>query len=462
MATTLGVGVTNYGQGIVSTVNFVSGGALTRSVGVVTQLPSGTDLTGDPRVLAFKHNGADRVLVSSYQYVSSGTGTAVYGVYAPTASGSWGSPIATATSAAPDPTDLSKWGVSNPWGLVSIGDYLYIQDNDISNAIAVIDMTNDAYTLAATVSNVFTTTGSFVPHGSGMDVYTIEDEELNPVNILVALYYQSNSASTTYGNSGIVLLRANGTTVTKIGTQLATLTENATSVTVEQSGASYYAFVTAFGGSQQAGGNGSASTVQVVTLPNSVSSGVYSPAIALSKTITATTTPSTFGDFNDLEFWNTYAYILASNYDVPYQTYTFKLIRVSTASLLAGNFSGSSTTDDPVTGVPLTSSPAGATWLLAPAYDTLWLVDGNYVHTVAPGVLTNTSSLTIAADYTDGTVAGSVGLGNNNVNGYLNTASVVIDISSLRTRSVGAKVHISRTKVGLSIEELKRRRGLKK
>ncbi|SDF31769.1 hypothetical protein [Sporomusa acidovorans] len=450
---TLAVGVVNssYSKGIASTVTF--GSPVTRHPGVVTELPAGTNLSSDPRVLAFMHGTNERAMIASYTYATPpSVGSATFGVYAPTTTGSWGSPIATATTSG----GTNNWGISNPWGLVSIDKYLYIQDYD-SNNIAIVDMAS-GYTLAGTISNVFTGYDSGkTPHGSGMDVYSFDDPDtLTTVYVLAALYNQSDS-SYTYGNSGLVLIRVDGTTATTIGT-IITLTKNATSVTVEADSASgnFYAYVTAMGGMQTAGGNGSASTVQAVTLPNTVSGGIYTPTLALLNTVTAMTSPSTFGDFNDIEFWDSNAYILGSNYDSSYSTYTYRLIRVAAASLRSGSFSGSSNTG------ALTSTPAGATWLLAPANDTLWLVDGNFVHNVPAGTLSSGSTPfgSATADATDGTSSG-VGLGTSDVNGNLNTASVVIDRTATRTRSGKPATAVSRSKMALTAEELKRRTGKK-
>lgn len=467
---TLACGVSDYTQGIVSTVSF--GDTPPYNIAAVTQLPAPTNLSGDPRVLAFKHNGDDRVLVASYRYPSGPgvPGEADFGIYIPSATTNWGAPIATATTSG----GVNNWGVSNPRGIITIGEFMYISDYD-TNDIAIIDMTGDAYTLAATISNVFTTTGGNTAHGEGLDMYAFAaGSPAVTYHVLVALYSQETSLA--YGPSGLVLIAVNDASyniITK--TQLSGLTENAVSLRVNDEDGDFYAYVCAMGDLQVADGNWDKSTVQVISLPTGITPGIplptYNPAPAIEQTIHATaetpppsTPPSLFGDFNDLEFWEGNAYILAANWNEFYTEYKYQLIRTSTANLHAGQFTDggdpSSDTDQ------LISSPAGATWMLAPASDTLWLVAGNNVLNVPSGTLTpydpvlNPTPLgPVVADATNG-VSSGVGLGNATVNGNLNTASVVIDLTALAARA-GATVSVSRTKVALNIEDLKRRRAKK-
>jgi hypothetical protein len=449
---TLSCGVSNYVNGIVSTVT--RGTPPTYNRAAVTQLPPLTPISGDPRVLPFKdNNGDDRVLVASYVYPTPpSVGTADFGIYVPNATTGWGSPITTKTSV--------QWGVSNPYGLVTLGDLLYVQDYDANN-IAVIQMTSNdpldptstdptkIYNRIDLIEDVFEPEEDYTAHGNGLSVYDYDDDGF--VTVLVAVYSQEQNY--TYEKSALVLIDiTNPPTYTK--RTLPGLTENAVSVTVQAVEDAPFAYVCAIGGSQVAGGS-AASALEVITLPVT---NLGTPALA--HTINATTTPSAFGDFVDLEFWDGgFAYLLASNFDSLYSEYTYQLIRTDpAASLNTGVLTPASSTATTSPNGPLISSPAGATWLLAPAIDTLWLVAGNNVYNVPGSTLSGSATPfgAVVANATDGTSSGP-GLGTTAINGNINTAGVVIDLPPITTRS-GAKVSASRTKVTLSAEELKRRR----
>lgn len=413
---TLGVGVTSssYSQGIVSTVD--TAGTRVREV-VTKEGSSSTNLSGDPRVLGFKHNGADRALVASYRY--SPTVSAVFGIYNPA---TW-TLLVEKTS--------TEWGFSNPYGLVVVGDSLYVQDYD-SNKITKVDLSSSGSYAASTFYTVSPASG-YTAHGNGMDYYNDGSN-----SYLIAVYSQVDS-SYNYTNSLLVKVLVAGTpTAASVS-----LNANVMSVTVFGD----TALVCSSGGSQIAGGNGANSKLQVVDVNASTPS--------VTQTITAMTSPSSFGDFVDVAIMEetTDAYVLLANYDSSWSNYTYRIIKTTAGDLSGGSFGTGYST---VTG----TTSAAATWLLAPDSDVLWFVSANIVNLIDTSVDIDASgAITAVANNTNGSASGSIGLGNSAVNGYLNTASVVIEKTTAALKAAG--VSVVRTKSAIRLLPLEQEKEVK-
>lgn len=398
---TLGCGVVNtsYTAGLISTVDEAG----TRNIGAVTHITGDPNLlmSGDPRILGFKHNGADRALVASYRYSFGSPGDAVFGIYDPT---TWTLLVMKTTT---------DWGFSNPYGLVVIGDDLYVQDYD-SGTITKVDMAS-SYT-SSTVYTVTPTSG-YTAHGNGMDWYND-----GSTDYLVAVYSQVDP-SYNYTNSILVNLDI---TSSPVSASTVSINANAVSVSVDEDG---YAHVCSSGGSQVAGGNGANSKLEIVDLNTS--------PLAVSATITAVTTPSTFGDFVDVAFIaGGDAYVLLANYNSSWTIYTYRIIKTTATALQAGSFGTNSNYSSTTT--------AGSTWLLAPDSSLLWFVSANIVNKIDTSVAIASSAITALANATDGTSSG-IGLGSPTINGFLNTASVVIEKTVPARVGIAARA-IARTK----------------
>lgn len=399
---TLGCGVVNtsYSAGFVSTVDETGA----RSIGVVTHITGDPNplMSGDPRVLGFKHNGADRALVASYRYTAGSAGDSVFGIYDPT---TWSLIVQKTTT---------DWGFSNPYGLVVIGDDLFVQDYD-SGTITKVDMAS-----GYTSSIVYTVTpaSGYTAHGNGMDHYNDTSDDY-----LVAVYSQVD-ASYNYTNSILVLLDISTSPVTAT---TVSVNNNAVSVSVDGN----YAYVSSSGGSQVPGGNGANSKLEVIDLTT--------PAVLA--TITATTTPSTFGDFVDTAFVAGSAYVLLANYNSTYTIYTYRIIKTTALALQTGSFGTNSNYS--------TTTPAGATWLLAPDSSLLWFVSGNVVNLVNTSIPLSSGAITAMANATNGSSSG-IGLGSATINGLLNTASVVIE-KTVPAKAAFAARAVARTKSAIRL-----------
>lgn len=396
---TLGCGVVNtsYSAGLVSTVDETGA----RNIGVVTHITGDPNplMSGDPRVLGFKHNGADRALVASYRYTAGSAGDSVFGIYDPT---TWSLIVQKTTT---------DWGFSNPYGLVVVGDDLFVQDYD-SGTITKVDMAS-----GYTSSTVYTVTpaSGYTAHGNGMDYYNDGSDDY-----LVAVYSQVD-ASYNYTNSILVLLDISTSPVTAT---TVSVNDNAVSVSVDGD----YAYVSSSGGSQVPGGNGANSKLEVIDLLTSTVSAI----------ITATTTPSTFGDFVDTAFVAGSAYVLLANYNSTYSSYTYRVIKTTAGSLIGGGFGTNST----VTG---TTASFGTTWLLAPDSNLLWFVSADVANLINTSVAVSASgAITAMADATNGSSSG-IGLGSSTIYGHLNTASVVIE-KTVPAKAAFAARAVARTK----------------
>lgn len=393
-----------YSKGVISTVKYLSGGSIHLGKGVVTNIGT-TVLSGDPRVIAFKQGNANRALVISYTYGPWGEpGNAIYGIYDPS---NW-SLLAQVTQ--------SSWhNISNPYGIVTMGQYMYIADYDTAKVIKV-DMNND-YKAETAVYSFVAPTG-YNPHANGLDVCN---------GNLVAIFNCPDS-SYNYVDSAIVVLDA--ADLSEVGQKA--LNKNAISVTVKDK----FAYVCSMGGMQVGGGNSTAQ-LQVVNLKNP-------EVIPTPVNIATDKTPWDKGDFVDMAFVGTAAYVLLANYDTMYSKYDYQVIKTDEETLQVGNLTGTHTAS-------ATTSPAGATWLLALDGDMLWFVGATKVNRI------DTAQADVAEAITTLTDAEEMGV--TGINANLNTASVVIEGTSTTAKGVKAVSH-ARSKVAIRLlrpEELQKR-----
>ncbi len=428
----LACGVINdsYNQGIVSSVNTLGN----RRVPEITQINIGTvsvpnyvPLSGDPRVLGYKHGSDNCVMVSSYSYDPPGepgeARIALFKINATT--GDWEQLVQKPSA---------TWGFSNPYGLVVVDNTMYVQDYD-SGKITAVDLTTYNTSTLYTMGSVSSSGTTYLPHGNGMDY--------NSGLGLVAIFsFLPLGNFTNYADSKMAVVPVDGSTADEV----TGLNKNAVGVTVD----GIYAYVCSIGGAQQGGGN-PASKIETVNL-NTLAIG------ATPVTISALPAGEQKGDFVDVAFRGGAAYVLRANYDTNYTSYSYRLIKTTGVSLQAGSFGTYTTIDG-------TATPADATWLLAPAVDTLWFVSGsaaNIIQLISGGL--GTGSVVKKADASAySTAPGNQGIGSATINAHLNTASVVIDVADVSAKeAVGtaAAVSAARTKVAFRFvrpEELEKK-----
>ncbi|TCS81362.1 hypothetical protein [Pectinatus cerevisiiphilus] len=425
----LGVGVINdythpgTAGGAISQVDSTG----TVNAGVVTQINSGNTFNGhDPRILGF-FNTSDsqkppRALVADYNYQAAST----YGVFTPRRNVStWGNPENISTS--------TDWHTNNPYSIVTNGNDMYIMGYD-QNTIVKINTTNYTYT------NTFYTytplTGK-TGHGVDMDKITIGNTDY-----IVALFSNDDGSYGNYGDSQLVILDFSGKTISTCN-----LNANANSLNINITGNTPHAYITSYGGPQNAGGNNGSpytSKLQIVDL---------TPPSTVIQTIGPKTTPVDAGDYIDVALVGSYAYVLTANYNDDFSQYTYMLVKVSQANLLNGTFDGNSSYTATV--------DSGATWLLAYDGTVLWFVAGKQVYTIDTSVAISSSALTLRANANDHS-SDSQGLGISGAYGQLNTASVVIPysatagVSRAAARSAVSGGHTKFAKVMLPREVLEK------
>jgi hypothetical protein len=442
----------NYDRGIVSSINTL--GSTSRRVPEITQINVGTpsapdyvDLSGDPRVLGYTHiqnSGTDNcVMVAAYTYKKDDPGypgearIALFKINAST--GVWEQLVQ---------KTHTDWGFSNPYGLVAVNSKLHVQDYD-SGKITVINLASGYTTTTLyTMPSVTDSGTTYLPHGNGMD-YT-------PDYGLIAIYsFLPSGSYNNYYNSKLAIVPIDGSTPSIVSD----LNKNVVAVTVDPDPeANYYAYICSIGGAQQGGGNPD-SKIQTVDL---------SVPELLTAEITVSDLPAPLspeikrGDFVDVGFWDSSAYVLRANYDTNYTQYSYQILKTTGAQLQAGSF-GTVGTDYTQTGIK-TATPADATWMLGPSVDALWFVSGSDVNTVASGSLSS-GSVTKKADASNES-SSSFGLGDTvsgvDIDAHLNTASVVIDVADTAPALKGATARpaASRTKVAFRFirpEELEKK-----
>jgi hypothetical protein len=443
----LACGVINstYDRGIVSSINTLGN----RRVPEITRFNVGTptspvyaDLSGDPRVLGYTHtqnSGTDDcVMVASYTYDVPGyPGAGRIALFKiDPSTGNWEQLVQ---------KTHTDWGFSNPYGLVAVGSKLHVQDYD-SGKITVINLASGYTTTTLYTMPSVTDSGTYLPHGNGMD-YT-------PDYGLIAIYsFLPAGSYTNYYNSKLAIVPIDGSTPSVVSD----LNKNVVAVTVDADD-SDYAYVCSIGGAQQGGGNPD-SKIQTVNLDTKT---LLTAEITVSDLPAPTLPEIRRGDFVDVAFWNSAAYVLRANYDNSYTQYFYQLIKTTGAQLQSGSF-GTAGTDYTQTGI-LSATPADATWMLGPSVDALWFVSGSAANVVASGSL-STTSLTKKADASNES-SSSFGLGDTvdgvAIDSHLNTASVVIDVTDTAPALKGATARpaASRTKVAFRFvrpEELEKK-----
>lgn len=410
------------------------------NVAVGTDIKGG-DITTDPRVLPISVTGTLRTLVDSYSYAGGlGTrGAGLYGVYDPSNS-SWGSPVAKAESnpVTPDP-DIQDWSVTNPYGIVVIGTTMYMIDNDCDTTdrkarIYSYNMANDAYSENTSAVYAFDPAVSGDPTlwkaaGTGLEFYS------NRGNFLIATFYRYTNEDWSYvfGTSAIVKINVSSGAAT-----MAAANANATGVVVDGN----YAYVTSVGGAQTGGGNAD-SKLEVFD----ISAAALSTPVA---TLAASLIPESFGgDYVDVAFVNSKAYVLAAHYDAAYTKYDYIIIQTTADDLQDGGFG---TGVKYATGTISPASPCVA--LLPGGTNSLFFVNGVEVYAIDTSVDIDDSEaldpLHTAADFTftDGDKAA-----------LINSAAVVVE-KTVAARGLEAAVHVSVTKMAKRLvrpEDLERK-----
>ncbi|WP_285715655.1 hypothetical protein [Pelosinus sp. IPA-1] len=430
----LACGVINgsYSQGIVSSINTLGN----RRVPEITHIDVGAGLdpeiiSGDPRVLGYKHGSDNCVMISAYTYTTPGTAgnarVALFKINATT--GAWEQLVQKLST---------TWGFSNPYGLVVVGNNMYVQDYD-SGKITAVDLTTYNTSTLYTMGSVSSGGTTYLPHGNGMDY--------SDYGLIAIFSYLESGSYSNYTNSKLAVVPVDGSTASVVSG----LNKNVVSVAVEGD----FAYISSIGGAQQGGGN-PASKIESVDLTTPVLGTTPVTISALP------TTPSgeQKGDFVDVAFRSGAAYVLRANYDTNYTSYSYRLIKTTGASLRAGSFGTYTTIVD-------TATPAEATWMLAPAVDTLWFVSGsaaNIIQLISGGLSTGSvvkkadASLSTASSYGLGTTVSGAA-----INAHLNTASVIIDVADVAAKeAVGAAAAVSatRTKVAFRFvrpEELEKK-----
>ena len=433
----LACGVINssYDQGIVSSINTLGN----RRVPEITHIDVGAGLdpeviSGDPRVLGYKHGSDNCVMISAYTYDKKKPGTpgtarvALFKINATT--GAWEQLIQ---------KTHATWGFSNPYGLVVVDEEnkMYVQDYD-SGKITAVDLTTYNTSTLYTMGSVSSGGTTYLPHGNGIDY--------SDYGLIAIFSFLESGSYTNYTNSKLAVAPVDGSTASVVSG----LNKNVVSVAVEGD----FAYISSIGGAQQGGGN-PASKIESVDLTTPVLGTTPVTISALP------TTPSgeQKGDFVDVAFRGGAAYVLRANYDTNYTSYSYRLIKTTGTSLRAGSFGTYTTIAD-------TATPADATWLLAPAVDTLWFVSGsaaNIIQLISGGLGTGSvvkkadASLSTASSYGLGTTVSGAA-----INAHLNTASVVIDVADVAAKeAVGiAAVSATRTKVAFRFvrpEELEKK-----
>ena len=394
--------------------------------GVVTEIDNDQFTNHDARVLNFLNNSAYKALVVDYYY----SVKSVYGVFDPTVAGTWTlNPNKYFSS---DNTTSNIWHTSNPYSIVTKGNDMYIMGYD-QNTIVKIDMTNSNYTYTSTFYTYTPLTGK-TGHGVDMDKVTIDGTDY-----IAALFINDDGSYANYGDSQLVILDFSGKT---INTCNLNANANSLNIGINSDTGDPCAYVTSYGGPQNAGGNNGSpytSELQIVDLKQN----------KILQTIGPKTTPVDAGDYIDVALVGSDAYVLTANANDEYTQYAYRLTKAPQASLLKGTFDGNSTYTATV--------ESGATWLLAYDGAVLWFVAGKLVYTIDTAVDMSSTALTLRANANDHS-SDSQGLGISTAYGQLNTASVVIPYSAAAgvSRSAVSGGHTKFAKIMLPREILKK------
>ncbi|TCS81365.1 hypothetical protein [Pectinatus cerevisiiphilus] len=390
--------------------------------GVVTEIDKDPFKTHDPRVLSFKQSSTNKALVADYDLSNSLT---KYGVFDPTVAGTW--TLDPNKYFSNDDTTSNNWQTSNPYSIVTNGNDMYIMGYD-QNTIVKIDMTDYTYT---STFYTYTPLAGKKGHGVDMDKVTIDGTDY-----IAALFINDDGSYANYGDSQLVILDFSGKTINTYN-----LNTNANSLNIDAAGT--HAYITSYGGPQNAGGNNGSpytSELQIVDFGKN----------SVIQTIGPKEAPVKTGDYIDVALVGSDAYVLTANYNDDFSQYTYRLVKAPQSSLYTnGTFDGSSDYTATV--------ESGATWLLAYDGAVLWFVAGKLVYTIDTAVDMSSTALTLRANANDHS-SDSQGLGISTAYGQLNTASVVIPYSAAAgvSRSAVSGGHTKFAKIMLPREILKK------
>jgi len=207
--------------------------------------------------------------VQGFTKSSSGLGIAVTDY-----TGATGEPVniydttdTTSTGSTPIATVSSGWSnVTNLYGVVKIGSYLYAIDYDNARVVEINPSTyaqTGVYYTAATKTVSGTT---YNPHGQAL---------LNINGTLYGLFSYANSNFTAYTNSMLVKFTISGGSSISAGSSNSNLAQNAYAMAVNGS----YLYVASIGGEQSAGSYNTASAIQKIPYASLSSvSSVMSPS----------------------------------------------------------------------------------------------------------------------------------------------------------------------------------------
>ncbi len=337
------------------------------------------DLSSDPQVLPIYNSGANlRTLVNSYQYASGvgEPGSALYGIYDPSTTVNWALKAKAQANQATVYPAIPVWSVTNPYGAVTVGNDLYLINNDDlpgtnTAVITKVNTANDAYNQEEVVYEFTPEEEGWKGAGYGLSLYS--NGETNYLVAVFASFKNTDFYNYEYQSSKIVMIDLTTKAVTE-----AEANANVSGVTVEGD----YAYVTSFGGAQQAGGNPE-SKLEIFSLSDgepvlTATIGVDAiPAIDQP----GSDTPVAFGgDYIDVAFANGKAYVLAAHYDDYYTKYDYIIIQTTAADLQDGVFG---TGAKVLTG---TATPASPTFALLPDGNDLYFVDGVSVYSIDTSV----------------------------------------------------------------------------
>ena len=404
----------------------------------------GNALSTDPRVLAITATSTEKMLVDSYAYTSGvGTiGAGWFGVYEPVpvnadvsdedaASSQWTLLRKAQCNHTSSDTDMLTWHVSNPYGIVVHDNKMYMQDYDNHVIYGYQNVSGNSFAEYADPIYTFTPGDGWKAAGTGMDLYQYEEDDESTVsNYLVALFnsYTNVNYTYTYGNCELVMVGIDDSDDIQVVS--AEVNANANNVVVKGN----YAYVTSYGEQRNPGGNAS-SRLQVFELTGG--------ALSLLQTIAPTaidSTKTTFssGDFIDVAFVNSKAYVLLTHYNSVYTKYDYVIIQTTEGKLQAGSFG---TEAKYCTGA---STKFGTTLGLLPGGETeLYFVNGESIFAINTAVDISTAgavtAVCAASDFTydDGTTTAT---------GYIfNTASTVVEKQTVTAAKAAAGVaHVSK------------------
>lgn len=414
----------------------------------------GNALSTDPRVLAITATGTEKTLVDSYTYTSGvGTiGAGWFGVYEPVpvnadvsdddaASSQWTLLRKAKCNHTSSDPEMLTWHVSNPFGIVVHDNKMYMQDYDNHVIYGYQNVSGNSFAEDADPIYTFAPGTGYNGAGTGMDLYV---DSSTSKKYLVALFnrYTNQGWEYTYDDCDMVLI--NITNQSSITFSSTAVNENANGIVVKGN----YAYVTSYGAQQNPGGNAS-SRLEVFKLTGGTPDlkGTIAPTA-----IDSTKTTFSSGDFIDVAFVNSKAYVLLAHYNSAYTKYDYVIIQTTEEALQAGGFG---TTAKYYTGA---STKFGTTLGLLPGGDTeLYFVNGESIFAINTAVdISVTGAVNAVCAASDFTYS----VGTTIATGYIfNTASTVVEkqtVTAART-AVGV-AHVTKLAKRMArLEELEQR-----